>query len=87
MSHVPHLEPDPRRAGPGDMECFVMNDFKPRDDQRGADDQPSGKASVEKAKKVIDQGPNFGTPGDPPDADPDAIKDIGDGLAKGERKK
>ena len=34
------------------------------------------KDAVENAAKAIDQGPTFGTPGDPPDADQDSVDEI-----------
>lgn len=58
-----------------------MEDFKPRDRQLGPATDHIGqprrdKSELEKAATTIDQGPNFGTPGDPPDADPDALDEI-----------
>lgn len=58
-----------------------MEDFKPREDHRGKVEPHLGqshfeKDQVENAANAIDQGPNFGTPGDPPDLDPDAEQEI-----------
>jgi hypothetical protein len=58
-----------------------MENFKPRDQHMGVDAAHLGqshfqKDGIENAAKAIDQGPTFGTPGDPPDADPDSIDEI-----------
>lgn len=58
-----------------------MDNFKPRDQHPGPDTPHLGqdhheKDLLEDAAKSIDQGPTFGTPGDPPDADPDSIAEI-----------
>lgn len=58
-----------------------MDDFKPRDQHAGPATPHLGKShlekdALEKAARTIDQGPKFGTPGDPPDADPDRIVEI-----------
>lgn len=58
-----------------------MEDFKPRDQHLGPATPHLGqshfeKDSIERAAKEIDQGPTFGTPGDPPDADPGSIDEI-----------
>lgn len=60
-----------------------MEDFKPRDEHRGKQNPYVGlshheKDEVENAAKAADQGPTFGTPGDPPDLDPDAKEEIAD---------
>jgi hypothetical protein len=58
-----------------------MENFKPRDQHNGPSTPHLGqshleKDAVENAAKAIDQGPAFGTPGDPPDADPESIHEI-----------
>lgn len=58
-----------------------METFKPRDRHRGPSAAHLGQSHFEKdrltaAARAIDQGPAFGTPGDPPDADPESIADI-----------
>jgi hypothetical protein len=58
-----------------------MENFKPRDNHVGPSTAYLGqshhdKDELEQAAKAIDQGPSFGTPGDPPDADPDSIEEI-----------
>jgi hypothetical protein len=58
-----------------------MENFKPRDRHAGPSTPHLGqshieKDSVENAAKVIDQGPTFGTPGDPPDADQGSVDEI-----------
>jgi hypothetical protein len=58
-----------------------MDDFKPRDQHAGPSTPHIGqshleKDTLEKQARKIDQGPNFGTPGDPPSANPDSIAKI-----------
>jgi len=58
-----------------------MDDFKPRDQHAGPDTPHLGQTHLEKdalenSARKIDQGPDFGTPGDPPDADPDSMATI-----------
>ena len=58
-----------------------MENFKPRDRPPGPSAPPLGQShieqdAVENAAKAIDQGPTFGTPGDPPDADQDSVDEI-----------
>ena len=58
-----------------------MENFKPRDQHPGPSTPHLGqshfkKDELEKAAKTIDQGPSFGTPGDPPDADQGSIEEI-----------
>ena len=58
-----------------------MENFKPRDRHAGPSTTHLGqshleKDEVERAARAIDQGPSFGTPGDPPDANPDSISEI-----------
>lgn len=58
-----------------------MEDFKPRDQHAGPLTPHLGESHLEKdalenAARGIDQGPDFGTPGDPPDADPDSMAKI-----------
>lgn len=58
-----------------------MENFEPRDQQASTSstrDDASGhdKDALKPAADKIDQGPAFGTPGEPPDADPDAIEEI-----------
>ena len=58
-----------------------MENFKPRDQHVGPTTAHLGqshheKDEVEQAAKAIDQGPTFGTPGDPPDPDPDSMDEI-----------
>jgi hypothetical protein len=58
-----------------------MENFKPRDQHSGPPARHLGqshleKAGLEQAARTADQGPTFGTPGDPPDADPDSIDEI-----------
>ena len=56
-----------------------MENFKPRDRHQEPSalhrDEPD-KSERDKAATAIDQGPSFGTPGDPPDADPQRIAEI-----------
>jgi hypothetical protein len=59
----------------------MQEDFKPRDEHRGQQNPYVGlshheKDEVENAAKAADQGPTFGTPGDPPGLDPDAKEEI-----------
>jgi hypothetical protein len=58
-----------------------MEDFKPRDQHIGPSTAHLGqshhdKDELQQAARAIDQGPSFGTPGDPPDADPESIGEI-----------
>lgn len=58
-----------------------MENFKPRDNRVGPSTDHLGqprhhRQELEQATQVIDQGPSFGTPGDPPDADPESIDEI-----------
>ncbi len=58
-----------------------MTDFKPRDRHQGIPAPHLGQDHLEKdalddAAGKIDQGPTFGTPGDPPGADPDSVDEI-----------
>jgi hypothetical protein len=58
-----------------------MEDFKPRENHRGQDEPHVGQSHFEKdqvanAAKAIDQGPDFGTPGDPPGLDPNAKQEL-----------
>lgn len=58
-----------------------MENFKPRDQHPGPSTTHLGqshhdKDELEQAAKAIDQGPTFGTPGDPPDPDPDSLDEI-----------
>lgn len=58
-----------------------MNDFKPRDQHAGPSTAHVGETHLEKdalenSARAIDQGPTFGTPGDPPDPDPESIAEI-----------
>jgi hypothetical protein len=58
-----------------------MENFKPRDQHLGPSTAHLGhshhdKDELDHAARAIDQGPTFGTPGDPPDADPDSIGEI-----------
>ena len=58
-----------------------MENFKPRGQHAGPSAPHLGQSHLEKdevenAAKAIDQGPAFGTPGDPPDADPGSINAI-----------
>lgn len=60
-----------------------MDDHKPRDQHRGIEEPHLGRShfekdQVERAAKAIDQGPTFGTPGDPPGLDPKARDEIED---------
>lgn len=69
-----------------------MENFKPREDHRGQVERHLGqshfeKDEVENAAKAIDQGPNFGTPGDPPDLDPDAEQEIDEACEVLDREK
>lgn len=59
----------------------MNDDFKPRDQHAGQTTPHLGQGHLEKdalenSARKIDQGPNFGTPGDPRDADPDSIATI-----------
>jgi hypothetical protein len=70
----------------------MMENFKPREAHRGQDMPHRGqshfkKDEVENAAKAIDQGPNFGTPGDPPDLDPDAEHEIDEAYENLDREK
>ena len=58
-----------------------MENFKPRDRHPGPSAPHMGQSHIEKdavenAAKAIDQGPTFGTPGDPPDADQASVDEI-----------
>lgn len=58
-----------------------MENFKPRDQHVGPATTHLGQSHFQKdeldlAAKTADQGPTFGTPGDPPDADPGSIDEI-----------
>jgi hypothetical protein len=58
-----------------------MENFKPRDRHAGPSAAHRGQSHLEKdevvrAARAIDQGPSFGTPGDPPDADPESLEAI-----------
>ena len=58
-----------------------MENFKPRDQHAGPSAPHLGqshfeKDEMERAAKTIDQGPTFGTPGDPPDPDPESIEEV-----------
>lgn len=58
-----------------------MDDFKPRDQHAGPETPHLGQTHLEKdalenGARKIDQGPNFGTPGDPPEPDPDSMAKI-----------
>ena len=59
----------------------VQENFKPRDEQRRRQSPYLGQSHYEKdavkdAANAADQGPTFGTPGDPPGLEPDAKKEI-----------
>lgn len=58
-----------------------MESFKPRDRHPGPSAPHLGRSHFEKdeleqAAKTIDQGPTFGTPGDPPDPDRESLGEI-----------
>jgi len=68
-----------------------MEDFKPRENHRGKVEPHLGqshfeKDQVENAAKAIDQGPKFGTPGNPPGLNPDAEQEIDEGYENPDRK-
>jgi hypothetical protein len=61
----------------------MEEEFKPRDEHRGQQNPHVGlshhqKDKVENAAKAADQGPTFGTPGDPPGLDPDVRQELED---------
>jgi len=69
-----------------------MEDFKPREHHRGKVESHLGqshfeKDQVENAAKAIDQGPKFGTPGDPPGLDPDAEHELDEAYEDLDREK
>lgn len=58
-----------------------MENFKPRDRHPGPSAPHLGQSHFEKdalteAARSADQGPTFGTPGDPPDPDPASLDEI-----------
>ena len=58
-----------------------MENFEPRDKHAGHSTADPGQSNRDKRKlewaaEAIDQGPSFGTPGDPPDADPGSVDKI-----------
>lgn len=61
----------------------MEEDFKPRDEHRGPQNPYVGlshqqKDKIENAARAADQGPTFGTPGDPPALDPDVKAKLDD---------
>ena len=72
-----------RKVGPTDQRADAS--FKPRDQHRGPPTPHLGQShfrrdQIEEAARKIDQGPSFGTPGEPPEPDIDRLTDIEQGF-------
>lgn len=58
-----------------------MESFKPRDQHQGPETVHLGQSHIESdavknAARDVDAGPSFGTPGDPPEPDPESLEKI-----------